>query len=248
MDRRFQLRFTILLAFFLPLLIAQQQKPVDPVLFGSGRFRLEQSNDSFGMRSHGILEQFGAKQTKFYPLPQSTADEYNRLRPEDRVRNGSKRPIEPQEYERQEVIGPHQTEDGRIWFGKRYYDSEGMRGVGAFGYFDFATRSYQLFSPRAIAGWGISAILVQPDKIWLGLDEFGEDIATVPGGLARWDRVTHAVQRYPLEFVVNRIRPEGDSLRLETSDGYAVFHDGTFRRFLANGTPVARFPPRPTHY
>ena len=53
------------------------------VAFGPGnRFRLEQSKDDFGMRSHGVIETLTANRTKFYPLPQSTAQDYARLRPE----------------------------------------------------------------------------------------------------------------------------------------------------------------------
>ena len=204
----------------------------DAVIFGSGgHFRLEQSKDSFGIRSHGIIEQLGSNQSKFYPLPQSTADEYIRLRPEDLRTN----PFTSEQYERQEVIGPYEIENGRMWFGKQYYDSEGMRGVGAFGYFDSSNRTYKLFSPPEVTRYEISAILVQPDCVWLGLDQFVEDIEKVPGGLVRWDRITQAVQRYPLEFVVDGIRAEGDSLRLETRDGYALFRGGALRRFLSDG-------------
>jgi hypothetical protein len=214
------------------------------VIFGpGGHFQLEQSKDSFGIRSHGIIERLGSTQTKFYPLPQSTADEFIRLRPEDLRMN----PFAPEQYNRQEVIGPYQIENARVWFGKQYYDSEGMRGVGAFGYFDTSNRIYKLFSPTEIARYEISAILVQPDCVWVGLDQFVEDISKVPGGLVRWDRMTETIQKYPLEFVVGEIRATGDSLRLETRGGHALFRGGALRRFLADGTPIAKFPPPPTH-
>src|ERR1700674_1074553 len=198
------------LAIFL-LLVA-----LDAVTFGPGnRFQLEHSEDDFGMRSHGIVETLGADRTKFYPLPQSTAEKYIRLRPGDLRIN----PITPDHYERQEVIGPYQIEDARIWFGNNYYDGEGMRGVGAFGYFDTATRRYTLFSPPDVARYEISAILVEPDRVWIALDQFGEGISTSPRGLVRWNRMTHETQKYPLEFGINGIRVEGDSLRLKTRDG-----------------------------
>ena len=217
------------------------------VRFGpGGRFQLEENRDSFGTRSHGIIEAQASGRSRFYPLPQSTVAEYTRLRPED-VR------INPlaatsNHYDREEVIGPYQIEDGRIWFGNNYYDSEGMRGVGAFGYFDTATRSYTLFSPPEVARYEIGAILVERDAVWLALDQFIEDISKVPGGLMRWDRATHAVRKYPLEFVVDRIERTADALRLETHDGYALFRDGGLRLFLAGGKPIAKFPPPPTHY
>lgn len=230
------MNFTMLLLLF----------ALDPVMFGPGdRFQLENSKDDFGIRSHGIIETLGPSRTKFYPLPQSTAAKYIQLRPEDLRMNPLSATAD--HYERQEVIGPYQIEDGRLWFGNSYYDGEGMRGVGAFGYFDTSTRRYMLFSPPEVAPYEISAILVERERVWLGLDRFGEDISTSPGGLVRWNRLTHEIQRYPLEFVVDSIRVEGDSLRLKTRDGYALFRDGDLRRFLANGKPIAKFPPPPTH-
>jgi hypothetical protein len=207
-----------------------------------GRFHLEHNQDGFGLRSHGVIEDLGGGRTKFYPLPQSTRDDYGRLRPEDYK-------LPPDSYDRVEVIGPHQVEGDKLWFGNSYYDSEGSRGVGAFGYFDCLTRAYTLFRPHEVARWEISAILVQPEKVWLGLDHFGEDISTSPGGLASWDRMTHEIRHYPLEFSIKSICMEGESLRLEAHYyGYALFHEGQIRRFLANGKPVPKFPPPPSHY
>jgi hypothetical protein len=217
---------------------------LDPVTFGpGGRFQLEQSKDDFGMRSHGIIETVGSNQTKFYPLPQSTAGEYIQLRPEDLRIN----PFTPEHYEREEVIGPYQIEGGKIWFGNSYYDGEGMKGVGAFGYFDTSSRQYTLFSPPEVARYEISAILVEPEIVWIAVDRFGEDIPKSPGGLLRWNRMTHAIQKYSLEFNVDSIRMEGDTIRLTTHDGYALLRDGELRRFLANGRSIAKFPPPPTH-
>ena len=218
---------------------------LDPFVFGpGGRFQLESSKDDFGLRSHGIIETLASGRTKLYPLPQSTAAEYVRLRPEDARLN----PLTPGLYDREEVIGPHQVEGRKFWFGNQYYDSEGMHGVGAFGYFDTATREYTLFSPKQVASYEISALYVQPDAVWIALDHFVEDISKKPGGLIRWDRTTHAVRKYALEFVVDSIKPQGDALRLTTRDGYALFRNGTLRRFLANGTSIQKFPPPPSNH
>ena len=221
---------------------------IDAVTFGSGnRFHLEHStgNGSFGMQSHGVIEALGGNRTKFYPLPQSTPEQYARLRAEDIKIN----PLTPGSYEREEFIGPYQIEGANIWFGNHFYDSEGSHGVGAFGFFDTAARKYTLYSPPEVASYQISAILVQSDVVWLGLEQFKEDISTTPGGIVSWKRTTHEVHRYPMEFAVSSISPEGDSLRLKNSHGgYAIFHRGGIRRFLANGKLVAKFPPPPTHY
>lgn len=208
----------------------------------TGRFQLEQSKDGFGVRSHGIEETLAHGGTKFYPLPQSSYDEYSRLRSEEARINS----ITAARYERQEVIGPHQVEGDKIWFGNNFYDGEGDTGVGAFGYFDTSARQYTLFSPPEVAPYEVSAILVEPDAVWLGLDSFTEDISTVPGGLVRWDRATHATHFYPLEFAITKIQRQGDALRLETRYGHALFRDGIVRRFLSNGIPVRTFPPPPS--
>jgi hypothetical protein len=219
---------------------------LDVVAFGPGNhFQLEQSKDDFGTRSHGILEAVGAGRTKFYPLPQSTAEDYVRLRPEDLRINPFSATAD--HYERQEVIGPYQIDGGKLWFGNSYYDGEGVRGVGAFGYFDTANRKYTLFSPPEVAPYEVSAILLEPGTVWIALDRFDEDISTSPGGLVRWNRMTHEIHKYPLEFVVSSIRAEGGSLRLGTRDGYAFFKDGELHRFLTSGRPVAKFPSPPTH-
>ncbi len=215
------------------------------VAFGqTDHFQLEHSKDDFGERSHGIVETLTSGGTKFYPLPQSSYDEYKSLRPEEARINS----ITADKYNRQEVIGPMQIEAGNIWFGNNYYDGEGETGVGAFGYFDTSTRKYTLFSPPEVAPYEVSAILVDPGQVWLGLDSFTEDISTVPGGLLRWDRSTHAAHFYPLEFGITKIQRQRDLLRLDTRYGYALFRDGAVRRFLSSGIPVAKFPPPPSHY
>jgi len=97
------------------------------LLSTDSRFHVEHSKGDFGMRSHGIIETLGPNHRNFYPLPQSTANQYIRLRPYDLRLN----PLTPDKYERSEVIGPYQIDDGKIWFGNNYYDGEAMRGVGA---------------------------------------------------------------------------------------------------------------------
>jgi hypothetical protein len=215
------------------------------VLFAAPpRFQLEHSKDRFGVRSHGIIETLPSGRTKFYPLPQSTVEQYRRLR----TPNVTINPVTADTYQRQEVIGPSQIEKGKIWFGNNFYDGEGDSGVGAFGYFDTTTRTYTLFSPPEVARWEISAILVQPETIWLGLDSFGEDISTSPGGLLRFNRRTSEMRRYPLEFGIRKITAEGDSLLFETLYGYAIFRDGVVKRFLSTGRQIAKYPPPPTNY
>jgi len=118
-------------------------------------------------------------------------------------------------------------------------------------------RRYLLFSPPEVAHWQITALLIEPDAVWLGLDHFGEDISTSPAGLVRWDRNDHRIRHYQLEFAVNRIQRDkrhASTLRLTTRGGYALFRDGEVERFRvqkgAGGKEavvrITRFPPPPT--
>ncbi len=224
----------------------------DTTRFGPrGAFQLEyRSVDGFGMQAHGVIERLDeAGRTASYPLPQSTFETYAMLRPEGLKMN----PLAATggNYERSEVIGPHQVEGDRLWFGNNYYDGEGERGVGAFGYFDTAMRQYHLFSPPEVAAYEVSALLVEPDVVWIALDHAGEDISTFPGGLVRWTRTTHQVRRYPIEFVVSKISRDGESLKLTTNGGYALLTNDVVHRFRVDGitdTPVDRFPPPPSHH
>ena len=220
----------------------------------NGAFQLEYKTDDSGRLAHGVMERLANGTTKSYPLPQSNLEIYAKLRPADLVRN----PIAAtgNQYECEETIGPHQLEGDKLWFGNNFYDSEGERGVGTFGYFDAATRLYQLYSPPEVAPYEVSAILVEPNVVWLGLDYSSEDISVFPGGLVEWNRSTHTVRRYPIEFVVTKIERQGGSVRLTTREGYALLTGETLQRFRVStntsgkveNTPIEKFPPPPSHH
>ncbi len=224
----------------------------DTTHFGPhGAFQLEyKSEDGSGPQARGVIERLDETgRTKSYPLPQSSFETYAKLRPEGLKLN----PLAATggSYERSEVIGPHQVEGNRLWLGNNFYDGEGERGVGAFGYFDAVSRQYTLFSPPEVAAYEVSSLLVEPDVVWVALDHQGEDISVFPGGLVRWNRATHQVHLYPIEFVVTGIARDGQTLKLTTHLGYALLANDVVRRFRVAGavtTPIDRFPPPPSHY
>ena len=251
-DNRIVMKACVVFAVTAILLAAQVP---DPVRFGpKGAFQLEYSKDDSGLLAHGVMEKLTDGTTKSYPLPQSNLDTYTKLRPADLKRN----PIAStmNQYWCEETIGPHQVEGEKLWLGNNFYDSEGQRGVGAFGYFDTAMRLYQLYSPPEVAPYEISAMLVEPNVVWVGLDYSSEDISAFPGGLVEWNRTTHAVRQYPIEFVVTQIERQGGSVRLTTHDGYALLTGETLQRFQVttntNGkmetTRIEKFPPPPSHH
>lgn len=164
-------------------------------------------------------------------LPSTTWDDFAAARP-GRVKDGYVR----EGTQIEEQIGPRQTHNGVLWFGKTFYDGEGHTGVGGFGYFD---GTYHIFSPPEIADWSVTTILVEDDAVWLGLANHGE-WGTTAGGLLRFDRATETMRRIDLPDVVNDIARDGDRLLLATNFGLAIFENESVRRFFLDKTTDGR--------
>jgi hypothetical protein len=205
------------------------REPRQPVQFGPGaRFILGQESEKPPEeRWSRILERSNGK-TQWFSLPQSTYDEFARARPK-RVRDGYRR----DGATISEEIGPCQVVGDHLWFGKTFYDAEGMTGVGGFGYFDPGTRSFTLFSPPEISDRSVSALLVEDDAVWMGLVHRGE-YGGFGGGLLRWDRASQKAERDELDSIVNAITRHRGRLYLATEDGIAVLTDGQFQGYVVD--------------
>jgi len=205
------------------------RKRTEPVRFGpQSRFFVHMvENPSWGRVAMGIEERVSGR-TRVYDLPQSACAEFEARRPKEYGLNRC-----PPEV--QEVIGPCQVFEGRLWFAKSFYDSEGWGGVGAFGYFDPLERKYRLFWPPEIAGWSGSALLVEKDALWVGLTHRGE-YRDSPGGLLRWDRATQNVRRYDVGSNIARIVRYRSRLYLATVEGIAILRDGELQKFIVDQT------------
>jgi hypothetical protein len=158
-------------------------------------------------------------------LPQSTYDEFAQARP-DRVRNGYTR----SETRIEETVGAWQAIGNRIWFGKAFYDGEGVTGVGAVGYFDTATDRFTLVSASELAPWSTSALLVEGDTAWLGLARQPEG-ARYSNGLLRLNVSNGRSHRYPVPDVILSITRWNYALYLGTTHGLYVLRDGNLVRF-----------------
>ena len=153
-----------------------------------------------------------------YAMPQSAPDEVFQRRPKLRGRI-----IEQGQV--QEEIGTYSFFGDRLWFGKTFYDGEGIVGAGTLGYFDLKQRTYTLFSPQAIADWSTSAMLVEEDAIWAGTIRRPEG-AVYSGGLLRFEPSTGRTQVYRVDDVINRIERWRDALYIGTSNGVHVIRGG----------------------
>ncbi len=194
--------------------------PIGP----QARFFISLDEEKGPRAIEGIAEIAGADH-RLYKVPQSSYDEFRRARPE-RVKDGY---TEGSQIE--ERIGSYQIVDGRLWFGKDFYDGEGMTGVGGIGYFDSPARKFVLFTPPEIVDWSVSSLLVEPDAIWAGLARNPEG-ARYSGGLLRYDRASGQASRYDVDEVIVKIVRWKDGLYLGTENGLRVFRDGRLARYV----------------
>ena len=176
------------------------------------------------------VEQPAPLDKKYPPLPQSDFETWRKARPDDYASGARFNAAE-----KNEEVGPHQLEAGRLWFGKTFYNSEGLTGVGGFGYFDETSRSYRIYSPPEIQRWSVSAILVEADCIWLALyrrGEWGDDA----GGLLRWDRKTEQVQQFKVGSIATSIAHIGDTLYLGGVSGITTVRGDQITSYFVDRT------------
>ena len=204
-----------------------------PVFGPRKRFRLGTEKNPDGLESSLVVERVGAKAKK-YRLPQSDLKAWQLARKDD-IANG----IPADQPHISEEIGPHQLESDRLWFGKTFYNGEGWTGVGGFGYFDAATRSYRLYSPREIQRWAVSAIRVEPDFIWLGLHHRGE-YGNNSGGLLRWDRKTEEARLFDVRLSIGHIVRHRDTLYLG-GNGIVTLQGDEIQSYFVDRTVNGRY-------
>jgi hypothetical protein len=181
-----------------------------------------------------VVDREGTRDT-VYLLPQTDLKTWQQAHPDDAKTYSH---IELAEVD--EEIGPHQVEDGRLWFGKSFYTAEGATGVGGFGYFDPATASYHLIAPPEIYAWSVSAILVEPDCIWLALYRWGE-YGNYPGALLRWDRKAATVQNWKMPWNAANMARSGDAIYMGTTDGTAALRGDRIVSYFVDRSAAGRY-------
>ena len=152
---------------------------------------------------------------KDHPMPPSTYADFARARP-SRVEGG---------YDSTsgigETPGPIQIDGPRIWFGKTFYDGEGMSGVGDVGYFDTSNSTYTFLKLPELVNWSASTLLVEDQILWVGLVVHPEG-ADYGGGVLRRDLTSGNTQIYDVDGVVHRIKRWNGRTYVATENGAAV--------------------------
>jgi hypothetical protein len=139
----------------------------------------------------------------------------------------------------EEHIGPWQVESTKLWFGKTFYDGEGMTGKGGFGYFDAEKRGFQMFSPDAMKRASVSSILVEAVRIWFGLVHNGE-YGPSSMGMIEYDRSTEKTRKIDVAGVIHGIARYGEKIVMATEFGAVVWDGQKVRRYFVDQTSDGR--------
>ncbi|MCW5963828.1 MAG: hypothetical protein KIT83_07310, partial [Bryobacterales bacterium] len=188
-----------------------------------------EANGTYGAKfetAPGKLYRRVGGKTREYTVRQFTVDEYMQRRRDagDPLMN---------KFEREQLVaalGPLRAEGSRLWFGRAFYDAEGLTGIGGFGYLDCETGDLQEYFPVETARFMTSAMLVEPDAVWLSLSSFGE-YGSSPGGLLTWSRAggsTRLVREAPLAFDIVR---DGSYLVLPHDAGISTLMGDDLRHY-----------------
>ncbi|HUJ51345.1 MAG TPA: hypothetical protein VLW25_14145 [Bryobacteraceae bacterium] len=145
--------------------------------------------------------------SKPFPAPIPTIGFYRRALPQKQA---------PGEMESD--IGPFVQNGDKIWFTTTFYDGEGTSGIGAIGTFDISTRKYLMRYLPEIAPWSGSAILLDGDRLWIGLKRRPEG-ADIGGGLLRYNMHTGRVKTFAIPDVIFTVDRARDAIYCGTSHG-----------------------------
>ncbi len=142
-------------------------------------------------------------------------------------------------YSIDEEIGPVQVEGELLWFGKTFYDGEGLSGVGGVGYFSPADRRFHIFTSPEIADWSVSTLLVQRDAVWLALHARGE-YGDGPGGVLRFDKRTRTFTRIDRTATGWQFLALGDDTVLLLGSGLTVLRRDKAEHYMIDKTTDGR--------
>ena len=128
------------------------------------------------------------------------------------------------------TAGPVLERDNKIWFGLKFYDGEGLTGVGGFGIFDTVTGNITMQYPREMVDWSASAMLLEDKYLWIGLIRYPEGMP-YGGGLLRYDTKSGEIRKYPVLEIINCIHRVGDTIFIGTGNGISILRNDRMAEF-----------------
>ena len=91
-----------------------------------------------------------------------------------------------------------------------------------------------------IADWSVSAILVAPHAVWMGLAAHPEG-PDWSGGLLRFDRVSERVRRFDFPDVVHAMARLKGEILMAGSFGIGIVRDGRVTRYFVDRSSDGRY-------
>ncbi|MFN7982327.1 MAG: hypothetical protein U0Q11_10755 [Vicinamibacterales bacterium] len=165
--------------------------------------------------------------TRLYRLPQTDYKVFVKVRADEFKRN----PGFP--FTLAEEIGPFQLVDDQLWFGKTFYNGEGVSGVGGLGYFDPVERKFHIFSGPEIAAWSVHSLVVEPQSVWASLIATHEG-GFAGGGVVRFSRATQRFER--VSDLGGRLLRLNDDVMLAVGGALTVIREGRTDSYFVDRT------------
>jgi hypothetical protein len=160
------------------------------------------------------------------PAPRLAAPEFSRLRP---ASTGWDREGLDQQ------VGPCVEQDGAVWFGVRFYEGEGISGVGGIGRFDPRSGDLTMHRPEILRDCSIDVIAHDGRRLWAGTYREGEGTPQPAHGLVRYDWVRRRVEGpmeeedQPCGFHVTGLVRLDHTMWVATDVGLSRWDDATRR-------------------
>jgi hypothetical protein len=155
---------------------------------------------------YGVLWLTPRRKETFYPMPDS---------PPVLLRSPQ---CEPGEAVIEPYIEHSALRGGVLWFAPTFEGTGCSSGAGAIGSFDIVTKQYTMKYPREIACCSASAMLLDGDTLWIGLEHNDAGIRTGKGLLA-YDIKSDSAAVYPVSEYIHGIGRSGDRIYAATSHG-----------------------------
>jgi hypothetical protein len=169
-----------------------------------------------------------------HPMPNSSYQDFAKARPR-RVRDGYREG----DTKIDESPAAWQKADGGVWFGKTFYDGEGLSGVGDIGFLSDAGQYTWLRLPE-MADWSAEALLVEPSTIWAARVRHPEGELD-SGGLLEYDRRARISRVHECPDVIHSIVHLGAAIFLGTTHGLDVLRDGALTGYRMEPDVNGRF-------
>lgn len=150
------------------------------------------SGSEFSVKEDMILKRQTGKVTQTYHLPPLSPFTFQGYRP---LHHGVPWEMTPG-FITHELLFPS-LENGKIWFGIRFYEGEGGEGVGGLGFFDPDTESFGLLRLYPLCECSVEGLYQDSNKLFICTYYYSEGGTLPCSDALLWERDSGEVYRIP---------------------------------------------------